>query len=1666
MRTLSLSVWAFLGTSAFAVDIDNDGLSDIWQQKFGAQALLATADDDGDGFTNGEEATAATDPFDSSDYPTLGGMTAGPGGNLKISEFPTKAGKWYQLSESRDLQNFAPVGPLLSGTGQMMHLQLDTQNASKRAAQINHELWANVTGIELSGLTGLATFPTNPDGVLTLDQFEVPKSFASGFGGRFQVLISPPSSGDFQFYIASAGAAELSLSSGAGEEGLEVISQVLSSQTDVGEGEWLKYPGQASDPLTLTAGESYLMEVRYLAPVSRAHCQIGFTGPGIIEPQLIPVSAIVPVEFLPKETPLLPLKSHDYDSASQTGLLWNSGTSLVSGVAGMTGNAEQVESDPAGGDDLTTFPTAATENFYASFLFQMTFSHDDVVLYFRNADTSSQDGPRIDIEEVGPNYEEGVPFDPSVHFAVVRVGGLSGDNQINVTYGDTYRIEIVASLQPAGFPYRAGLASYVVAEDTYDVYVSDLNGNLIGNVRGVTFQDASNGIEVLKLDALRMAYVLQPNLVLDDWEFTGGNISGNGYLAGNTGGFTPDEEQHFFRMGIMDRDQDGDGLMDWEELALSRNLPYLFFDATTIPGQQDSTEAASLLSSLGETIEVSLAASDTAAFERNSPNSSEDYGEVTLTRTGPLTSLEIQLCVQPLAETGNTETVCDGTCCTLIGSAGDEVAEVSDYEITDADGNVIVNSVTFEFGEMTKVLRVRAIPDSIVEYPETLNLAIEPAESDQYQISPTTNGASIQLFDLPNSPENLAIFTGSFGPESAVVSGGSGFTTATLNGTRTQLLLYNEFGGLTSAQQDSHIHKSNQIPGNPPSSGSIIYEITQIPGDGASDPLNGALTAYPWDLTDSSGATPTDGGPASKQTIIDSLFGQNGESPLYLNIHTVDHPGGEIWSFLVLSGGSQISPGAPDPDVDPGSAEYPQLTGDELESEARRFLNQATFGATDAEVTAMVATIENERISDPTYHRSEAYDDWIESQVSLQQSYHLDYALAADFQHYKIAGVYDPVRNPSIGDNTTPALPAVWPTVDRSAAHPEHWYLSHTYPVTRDDAALADDNGLRAEPGLPSQRHVLWQMMINSRDQLRQKTGFSLQQIVVASYSSSTLDDQPYGMANYQDMLNFHAFSHYRDILGYVNWSPIMGRWLSSLQNQKAADLNGDGEDDIYPDENLARENMQLFSIGLFELWPDGTLRLGPNGLPVPTYTNDDIREFAKVLTGQSFGRSNNTPEPWGGIPYANMVENNYFARNQNTEGLLSMRYSYPMKMFGEFHDTSVKTFAGVTIDNTDLTDPTVQGVADIEDALDWLAGKPDGQPDYEMINSHRSTPAFICKRLIQRFTTSNPSRDYLHRVATVFKENEGDLKLTVKAILLDSEARKVDLNNTTFGLKKSPLEGYLQILRSMEAFTYIPMTDPAGAAPFDTAPGNFGNPDLYLGNFNYPAAQLANQERNFRFLQANTYITGSAGLQMIPMTQETVFNWYVSDYSPGGAIAEAGLVSPELQLANEPDVIRNINYFEDVTRQNSGTPGDPLAGSNGNQRLALGVSNNSADSNDRIRLDRLGLGSSLYPVTAPTPVGGRNSESLADEILVDELDRRLTLGYLKRKYPYDPADDEDPSGPAGNDFLKNPRELIIDALSIYGDPFNGTNDDIDRRNKLSDALYLLSLTPEFQIKN
>lgn len=1647
--SIFLSFTALL--SVQAVDLNSDGLSDIWQQHFSAEALASAADNDGDGFTNEQESIAGTDPLSANEHPFQTPLWAGTGARPLYLEFQSEEGKSYQAVRSATLQNFTPFGPVISGNGGMITLTLSDEAESTQQGGVNHELWSDIVGYDMTTLTGLATFPAQPDGVSQISSFDIPQMASIDHGGRVYALITPPQTGDYTFYLSAGATANLLLSSDASSINLTTVAQVLLAHEGINPGEFDKFQQQTSSEVSLNAGNSYLLEMRYLASIEKSHCQAAWSGPGISGSEIIGASALAPAMFLPDSVREKNLFLHNYDTAGQTGTLWTTNTAIVSASAGMSGNAESFVADPT--QDLVTLPESTDEHFYATFLFQMNTGHRDLDLYFRNADTGSQDGPRIDMED-----------STNGTVAVIRPDGSSAvSNQIVVTFDQVYRIEIVASLVPGGFKYRAGLETLICAEDTFDIYVSNTNGKLVGRTLGVAFRDKGADL-VQKIDAVRAGYVNQPNVYLDQWEITAGNITGNGYLTANTGGFEGIDTDQFYRVAITDSDQDGDGLSDWEEMMLGKHQSFLFFDSETINGSSDLSAATSLLNSATGPVEISLQASDTAAFERNSPNLSEDHGEITLTRTGPLTAITVNLCQEPLANTGNTATICDGTCCSLIGSAGDEAAEVDDYILVDENGEVISNQVTFAFGEMTKKLTIIATPDSINEYPETLNLALEADEAGSYQIS-ATNGASIQLFDLPEHPENVALFTGMFSQDgnATIASNGTGFTTATLNGPRTQILFYNEFSNLTSVQQDSHIHKSNAGP----APGAIIYAITETPGDETTDPLNGPLTAYPWDLTVSSGAVPTSGGAASKQVIIDSLFNQNSESPLYLNIHTIDNPAGEIWAFLVLSGGSQSEPEDPPGSSTPGSVEYPQLTGEDLESEVRRFLNQATFGATDDEVNSMVAVIENERLADASYHRHEAYEIWIDSQMDeakTPQSYLLDYNMASDLQFYKLAGSFDPIRNPSTVNYTTPVEPMTYPTIDRTNPDSEKWHLSGTYPISRNDLRLIDANNLQ-DPDNKQRRHTHWQMMLNAKDQLRQKTGFALQQIVVISASEDEIEDNMYGAANYQDQLNHHAFDYYRDVLGFVNWSPLMGKWLSSLQNQKGADLDGDGNDDIFPDENLAREDMQLFSIGLFELWPDGSLRLGNDGLPIPTYNNNDIREFAKVLTGQSFGQYNSTTDPWGGTPYDGMVENAEFNRGQNTDGRLTLRYSYPMKMFGEYHDTSVKTFAGTVIDNTHLTDPTAQGIADIEQAVDWLAGKPgNGQPDFDMVNSHRSVPAFISRRLIQRFTTSNPSKDYLHRVAKTFKDHEGDLGLTIKAILLDSEARVPDFSNATFGIKKSPVEGYLQVARSLEAITHLPIRDPAGAAPFDNAPGTFTNPDLFLANFGLNATQVANQDRNFRFNQGYTLTTGITGLQMVPFRQETVFNFYLPDYAPGGPIADAGLVSPELQLANEQDVIRNINYFEDIARGSFGVGADNLADSTTNQQLVL-AGGSEVNNNDRIRLDRDRIAVSLYPATPPTATAERTSESLADEILIDELDRRLTLGYLKAKYPYDPSDDDDPNTPGVDDFLKNPRELIIDAITFYGNPWSGTNDLSDMRNKLSDAVYLISFTPEFQIK-
>ncbi len=1180
---------------------------------------------------------------------------------------------------------------------------------------------------------------------------------------------------------------------------------------------------------------------------------------------------------------------------------------------------------------------------------------------------------------------------------------------------------------------------------------------------------------------------------------TGSIVSGRGTGSEQTlasgvdlGELVYDEDKRFFKIEASEVDTDGDGLTDWAEQTVGQPWG---LDPTLVETRPGINDADFLIAwADGGQISspvVTVVSSDRCAFENNAPLVGDDHGEVLITRTG-VVPFSLSLVDMGIGYTGSTSVVCNGQCCMVVGVAGDEAAEVADYQLYDENDQLITGPIEFAYQQTERRITIKAVDDGIYEYPETLNLAAAAPGDGSYSLG-ATNGASIQILDRPDDPQNDIIFVGAFSRDGRAVEAtdGTGYVSAKINGSRRSLTITSSFSNLTTPQQDAHVHKSNAGP----SPGDIVYAITEIPYDEVSDPLNGPLDDYPWDLTLSAGAVPSGGGSASRQVIIDSLFAQNSETPLYLNIHTILNPAGEIWAFLTPTDGSPNPPGEPTPAATPGSADFPLLTGVELEREVRRFLDQSTFGGTEGDVAALLSSIETQRLSDPSYHRITAFEAWIDAQVALDQTYMVDYHLADNWQLLVNGGHFDPSRNPgaTIGNVavSTPTLPTTWPSVDRSDPDSEKWVMNQPFPMDGYQQQLSSMNRLDT-PNRGERRTASWMPMLNAHDQLRQKLGYSLQQILVVSAVTGEVESQRLAFLNYTDQLNAKAFSHYRDLLGYVNNSPIMGNWLSSLMNQREADLNGDGEPDVFADENLARENMQLFSVGLFEQWEDGSLKLGADGSPLPTYDNDDIKELAKILTGQSYSKNSSfgVPTDWGGpsATYDSLPDNTNFDTNLNQSDFGDVAYYYPMKMFPEYHDTSaIKTivggkqitnYTGVDVENT--PDATLEQLAqqDLEDAIDWLAGAPgDGSPDYDGINSHGSTPAFICRRLIQRFTTSNPSKDYLHRVSRAFKDSEGNMLTAVKAILLDPEARVFDINNTTFGLKKNPLEAYIQIHRNLEAITRVPMTEAdTSAYPYDYAVGDYSlssNPNLYLETFDYPASQIDNHQRNFRFQQAAPTGSGSSGLQIDIHYQPTVFNWYQPDFSPGGEIAAAGLVAPEMQLINDTDVVRNINYLQTLARNYAvresaslgGHRGTRLSGDSANQQIAFGTSNSAdVDRNDSTQLPVDLLTDALYPSTPPTATSDRTSESLADEALVDALDMRLTFGLLKEKYPYDASDNDDPHTPGVDTGLRNPRESIIDALGAWGDPY-GSSGETSRRQKAADAIYMITFTPEFMIR-
>lgn len=416
-------------------------------------------------------------------------------------------------------------------------------------------------------------------------------------------------------------------------------------------------------------------------------------------------------------------------------------------------------------------------------------------------------------------------------------------------------------------------------------------------------------------------------------------------------------------------------------------------------------------------------------------------------------------------------------------------------------------------------------------------------------------------------------------------------------------------------------------------------------------------------------------------------------------------------------------------------------------------------------------------------------------------------------------------------------------------------------------------NGDGNNPALPYKwyfRMAWWQQALspdNGAHLLRQRVAQALSELLVIS-DNSNLELDAIGIASYYDILYRHAFGSYSDMLHEVSMHPCMGVYLSHMNNQKA-----DPDKHIHPDENYAREIMQLFSIGLFELHPNGKRKKDRRGRDIPTYDNHDIKQLARVFTGlrahsyryewvTSFwessyngyevGFDDGIEKSYKTIPFVNMVR--------------------PMQVDENYHDRDPKRLLNGHIDLPGGQD----GGDEIRTVVDRLVAHPNTAP-------------FVALHLIRQLVTSNPTPEYVQAVAKRFGRN-GNLGAVVREILtypLKHPVSKGGRKPQSQKLK-SPLLRTTQLLRAFRAHNKS-------------------------GRLWLTGESLADQ------------------LNQHPMSAPTVFNFYKPDFTPHGSVENAGLVAPEFELHTSATSIAYVNlmyywffgeYYPEVSTIISTQPG------------------------------------------------------------------------------------------------------------------------------------------------
>ena len=644
-----------------------------------------------------------------------------------------------------------------------------------------------------------------------------------------------------------------------------------------------------------------------------------------------------------------------------------------------------------------------------------------------------------------------------------------------------------------------------------------------------------------------------------------------------------------------------------------------------------------------------------------------------------------------------------------------------------------------------------------------------------------------------------------------------------------------------------------------------------------------------------------------------------------------------------------------------------QLTA---EIQATQFLTHATFGPKQSDVTALAAEIRQKGTI-------KAASDWIDAQMAVTASLH--HALEESMIDNDLSSGAIFLKDTTTTPGTTIYVPQeTSPGVPKPPTH-EHVLNESKY-----------------------RQHAWWTNAVLAPDQLRQKTAWTLYQIFAVNefadnFNSDSLDStvtggptgksQYQGLTSYYDIFVKNAFGKYREALGRVTYHAIMGNWLSYRGNKKEA--NG-----VFPDENYAREVMQLFTIGIFVLNDSGEQEIIA-GDETPSYDPDDIRELAQVFTGLGYG---------GGTIDLNSTAYSPYTSSALTSQNSALKHCVPMRMFGGDHDITEKVLLDPTgsrsltnrqklpVRTSAHTESTAN--VEIDSALNGLV-------------NHVSCPPFIANKFIQRLVKSNPSKGYIQRVVNAFKTGtytvagvskgsgvRGDLTAVVNAVLLDAEAWqpiKVSYIRatgkyavTTLGSEDSrlqePVVNYTRFLRFFMSSASFHETAPSSST---YASGTTG----------------LNSRNELRFGSRD------ADFDQTPYGVPSVFNFFQADYQPPGTILNfvpsaripnGVLVAPEFQVVNAVTSTTVPNFLRAVVTATNSSVDSRIEGAQ--TYSATMTSASQADSNAGITfvVDRSKRSIAIFDFAAWRDLCDTPANI---DILTERLDKYLCAGTMNTQY-------------------------------------------------------------------